>query len=70
MFRYGAALENYVGCLLLVAAMGYLYLAPDHAIPPLSVIGATYLTLCGGHPQTAYLGLMGAALSLQHCDRI
>src|SRR5208283_4353276 len=59
MFRYGAALENYTGFLLLCAAITYLYVAPDSLIRPLSVIGATYLMICGGHPQIAYLGLIG-----------
>jgi hypothetical protein len=62
MFRYGASLENYVGFLLLFAAMINLYLAPNSAIGLLSVIGATYLMICGGHPQIAYFGLLGAAL--------
>ena len=62
MFRYGASLENYTGFLLLCAAMAYLYITPDRFIRPLSVIGATYLLVCGGHPQIAYLGLVGAAL--------
>lgn len=54
MFRYGASLENYLGFLLLFAAMTNLYLAPDSAIRALLVIGATYLMICGGHPQIAY----------------
>ncbi len=62
MFRYGAALESYTGFLLLCAAMTYLYLDPSKVIQPLCVIGATYLLICGGHPQIAYLGLIGAAL--------
>jgi hypothetical protein len=62
MFRYGASLESYTGFLLLCAAMTYLYVAPDNFIRPISVIGATYLLVCGGHPQIAYLGLLGAAL--------
>jgi hypothetical protein len=32
MFRYGAALENYTGFLLLRAAITYLYIAPDKLI--------------------------------------
>ena len=62
MFRYGAALENYTGFLLLCASMTYLYIAPDNLIRPLAVIGATYLLVCGGHPQIAYLGIIGAAM--------
>jgi hypothetical protein len=62
MFRYGASLENYTGFLLLCAAMAYLYIMPDRFIRSLSVIVATYLLACGGHPQIAYLGLVGAAL--------
>lgn len=62
MFRYGASLESYTGFLLLCAAMAYFYVAPSRFIGPLSVIAATYLLICGGHPQIAYLGLLGAAL--------
>lgn len=62
MFRYGASLENYLGFLLLFAAMANLYASPHRKLPPLAVIGATYLMICGGHPQIAYLGLLGAGI--------
>ncbi len=62
MFRYGASLESYTGFLLLCAALAYLYITADRFIRPLSVIGATYLVVCGGHPQIAYFGMVGAAL--------
>lgn len=62
LFRYGASLENYTGFLLLCAAMAYYYLAPRRIVGPLSIIGATYLLVCGGHPQMAYLGVVGTAL--------
>jgi hypothetical protein len=62
MFRYGASLENYTGFLLLCAALANLYITPDRFIRSLAVIGATYLLICGGHPQIAYLGCAGAAL--------
>ena len=62
MFRYGASLESYTGFLLLCAAMTWLYLAPDNFVRPLSIIGATYLLVCGGHPQIAFLGLLGSGL--------
>jgi hypothetical protein len=62
MFRYGASLENYLGFLLLFAAMANLYISPGRALRPLAIIGATYLMICGGHPQIAYLGLLGAGI--------
>lgn len=62
LFRYSASLENYTGLLLLCAAMAYFFIAPRRIAGPLSVIGAAYLLICGGHPQMAYLGLVAAAL--------
>ena len=62
LFRYGASLESYTGFLLLCAAMAYYYVAPRRLAGPLSVIGAAYLLIGGGHPQMAYLGFIGAAL--------
>ncbi len=61
-FRYGASLENYTGFLLLCGAMAHFYVRPRRVAGPLSIIGATYLLTCGGHPQMAYLGFIGAAL--------
>jgi hypothetical protein len=62
LFRYGASLENYTGFLLLCAAMAHFYVAPRRIAGPLSIIGAAYLVICGGHPQMAYFGGIGAAL--------
>jgi len=62
LFRYGASLENYSGFLLLCAAMAHFYVAPRRIAGPLSIIGAAYLVICGGHPQMAYFGGIGAAL--------
>jgi hypothetical protein len=62
MFRYGASLENYTAFLLLCAALAYAYLRPHRIAPLLWVIGATYLLICGGHPQMAYFGLIGAGI--------
>ena len=61
-FRYGAALESYTGFLMLCGAMAHFYVSPRRVIGPLSVMGATYLVVCGGHPQIAYFGLLGAAM--------
>jgi hypothetical protein len=67
MFRYGASLENYTGFVLLCAALIDLF-ANRHerrrARGPVGVAFATYLLVCGGHPQMAYLGLLGAAIAL------
>jgi hypothetical protein len=62
LFRYGASLENYTGFLLLCGAMAHFYVRPRRVAGPLSIIGATSLLICGGHPQMAYLGFIGAAL--------
>jgi hypothetical protein len=62
MFRYGASLENYTGFLLLCATMIRFYIAQDRIIGPASLIGATYLLVSGGHPQIAYLGILGAGV--------
>lgn len=62
LFRYGASLENYTGFLLLCGAMAHFYVTPRRIVGPLSIIGAAYLLICGGHPQMAYLGVIGAAL--------
>jgi hypothetical protein len=64
MFRYGASLENYTGMLLLCAALMDAYVNPRPRRSALQVVGATYLLICGGHPQMAYLGFLGAAIFL------
>ena len=63
LFRYGSSLENYTGFLLLCAAMVFHYIKPTRVLGPALVIGATYLLVCGGHPQMMYLGLLGAGLA-------
>lgn len=67
MFRYGASLENYTGFVLLCAALVDLFVHRHdrrRARGPVGVVVATYLLACGGHPQMAYLGLLGAAIAL------
>jgi hypothetical protein len=61
MFRYGAALENTTGLLLLCSAMALYYLSPTRVLGPGCVIGATYLLATGGHPQILHLGSLAAA---------
>ena len=51
MFRYGASLENYTGFLYLVTAMGWYWFRPAGVAGPAFMILATYLLVCGGHPQ-------------------
>lgn len=62
MFRYGASLESYTGFLLLCAAMAFFYIQPRRILGPLSLMGATYLVICAGHPQMAYFGFIGTGL--------
>lgn len=62
MFRYGASLENYTGLLLLCAAMVDGYVRRRPVSGPLGVVAATYLLVCGGHPQMAYLGFISVAI--------
>jgi Bacterial membrane protein YfhO/NedA-like, galactose-binding domain len=63
LFRYGASLENYTGLLFLSMAMAFYYLKPSRFIGPASIMAATYLLVCGGHPQMMYLGLLGAGIA-------
>lgn len=61
-FRFGAALEGYVGMLLLVAAAGRLFL-DEHGKLPVALVGAsTCLLLVSGHPQWVYYGTLGASV--------
>ena len=61
-FRFGAALEGYVGMLYLVAAAGRLFL-DEHGRLSVALVGAsTYMLLVSGHPQWVYYGLLGAAV--------
>ncbi len=62
MFRYGASLENYLGFLLLCAALSFDYLKPSRIAGPLFISGAAYLMVCGGHPQIMYLGMLGVGM--------
>ena len=61
MFRYGAALENYIGFMLLCAALSQHYLKPS-LISRLGIVISTYLLVTGGHPQICFLGLCSAVL--------
>jgi hypothetical protein len=63
LFRYGSPLENYTGLLFLCTAMAFYYIKPTRFIGPVSIIGATYLLICGGHPQMMYYGLLSAAIA-------
>lgn len=63
LFRYGASLENYTGYLFLCMALAFYYIKPSRFFGPLSIMGSTYLLICGGHPQMMYLGLLGAGIS-------
>jgi hypothetical protein len=64
MFRFGAALEAYTGFLLLCSVIGWYFIEPSKWILPLSIIGATYLLICSGHPTMMYYCLIGAGLFL------
>lgn len=64
LFRYAASLQSFVGYLLLCIALTRLFLHGPGYARGVCVAGATYLLLCSGHPQMAYLGLLGALLVL------
>ena len=64
LFRYGASLENYTGCLFLCTAAAFYYIKPSRFSGPVSIIAATYLLVCGGHPQMMYYGLLGAGMAV------
>lgn len=61
-FRYGASLEAFTGHLLLCTAIGWNFIRPSKWLGPLSIIGATYLLVCSGHPPMMFFGLIGAGL--------
>ena len=63
LFRYGASLENYAGHIFLCTAIGFYFLKPSKVLGPLFIIIATYLLICGGHPQMMYYGLLGAMIA-------
>lgn len=60
LFRYGAALENYTGFLLLCGAILWHNVEPGRLRARVAMAGATYLLMTGGHPQIMYYGLLGA----------
>lgn len=62
LFRHGAPLEAYTGHLLLCALIGLYFIQPTRWEGPLSIITATYLLVCSGHPEEMYYGLLGAGL--------
>lgn len=62
LFRYGASLQNGVGLLLACAAELHLALRGPSAARIAALAVATFLLLCGGHPQMAYLGMGGAVV--------
>jgi hypothetical protein len=64
VFRYGASLENYTGLLLLCASMIDDFVRGKSRRGPLGIVAATYLLVCGGHPQMAYFGFMAAGIVL------
>lgn len=64
LFRYGASLENYIGYLFLCTAAAFYYIKPTRFSGPISIITATYLLVCGGHPQMMYYGLLGVGMAV------
>ena len=64
LFDYGASLQAWVGTILLCVALARVVLHGPGVGRVACVAGATYLLLCSGHPQMAYLGFLGALLSL------
>ncbi len=63
LFRYGASLENYTGYIFLCTAIGFYFLKPSKILGPLCIVIATYLLICGGHPQMMFYGLLGAMIA-------
>lgn len=62
LFRYGASLESWTGMLFLCASIGWYYLKSSKIVGPLSMIVATYLLVCSGHPQMMFYGLVGSGI--------
>ena len=62
MFRYGASLENYTGFLLLIAAVIWHFVSDRKYLPPLCIIGSSWLVMVGGHPQMIYYSFTGIAV--------
>ena len=61
-FRYNVALESYAALLALCAALGFHFLEPSRRAPKLWIVVSTYLVVASGHPQWAFLGLVGASV--------
>jgi hypothetical protein len=61
MFRYAASLENYTAFLMLCAAIGWSFLTNKRRLSFVLIVVCTYLLITGGHPQIAYIGLIGAS---------
>lgn len=64
LFDYGASLQSWTGTILLCVALARVVLHGPGVARCVCVAGATYLLLCSGHPQMAYLGFGGAVLAL------
>jgi hypothetical protein len=64
LFDYGASLQSWVGTILLCVALARVVLHGPGLGRVACVAVATYLLLCSGHPQMAYLGFLGALLAL------
>jgi hypothetical protein len=62
VFRYGPSLENYVAYLSLCVAAAWYYLTPTKRLGPMCIALSSWLLIVGGHPQMAYIGLLGAAI--------
>jgi hypothetical protein len=61
MFRYAASLENYTAFLMLCAAIGWSFLTDKKKLSFVLIVACTYLLVTGGHPQIAYIGLIGVS---------
>ncbi|MDD4957429.1 MAG: YfhO family protein [Candidatus Omnitrophica bacterium] len=62
VFRYGASLENYTAFIILIALLVRQYMKETKYAGPLMIAGATYLTICGGHPKVMYYALISVFL--------
>lgn len=62
LFRYGASLESWTGFLLLSASLIHLSSAHQSNRGRAGVAFATAWLVLSGHPQMAYIGLLGAAI--------
>ena len=61
-FRYGAALDAYVGMVLAATATGFVYFDRESK-RPIALLGVcTYLLTVSGHPQWSFFGLTGVGL--------